>query len=81
MKYPSDIDAIIALNLMHGKSITRIALDLGRTERTMQLRWKKTVNRLHCRTSREAAAKLAVLCERENKRYPVLIEDVLKILL
>ncbi len=81
MKYPSRIDAIIALSLIHGKSINRIALDLELTERAVQLRWKKTVNHLHCRTSQEATAKLAALCERQNKRYPLFVEDILNILL
>ena len=74
-----ELDAVITAHVMKGDSITKIALAVGRTERTIQMRWKKIIKRLHCKSTAHAAGKLAIACVKARKRFPPNYSDLLKI--
>ena len=47
----------------------------GKTERMVQIRWKKIMKKLHCVTSVQVAAKIASRC----KKYPPTVGEIIEI--
>ncbi|MEM9243696.1 MAG: hypothetical protein AAGA27_06520 [Pseudomonadota bacterium] len=70
----TDID--IVAKLLSGKSTLGVALDIGKTERTVQMRWKKIMKKLLCKTAVQAAVKIGAKCH----AYPPTKEEITKIL-
>ena len=74
-----ELDTIITSYIMNGSSVTKVAVIVGKTDRTIQLRWKKIVARLCCRSSEHAAGKIGSLCAKYNLKFPPSRKDLEKL--
>jgi hypothetical protein len=72
-------DALIASHMLKGDSTIKIAIIIGKTERTVQAKWKKIIARLHCKSTAQAAGKIASLCVRKQIPCPPTVEDLLNL--